>query len=90
MQRVNGNDLAAVVRRHAAGEISDRDYRRFVRAYGVDLRGWSGLELLDELCRLSGLGFRLWLDRCGGRPSDGLPEILSSAVRVPAQAGAAR
>lgn len=74
-------DLAAVVRRRATGELSEADYRSFATAYGVDLRGWPGLAVLDELCRLSGTGFRLWADRCAGRASDWLvPEL--SAVRA--------
>ena len=71
-------DVAAVVRRYAAGELSDADYRAFVHAYEVDLRGWPGLTLLDELCALSGLGFLLWADRCAGRPSPWLAERLSA------------
>lgn len=70
-------DVAAVVRRYAAGELSDADYRAFVHAYEVDLRGWPGLALLDELCALSGLGFLLWADRCAGRPSPWLAARLS-------------
>jgi Phosphotransferase enzyme family len=69
-------DLAAVVRRYAADEITDADYRAFVLGYGADLRGWPGLALLDELCALSGVGFRLWLDRRAGRPSDWLDDAL--------------
>lgn len=68
-------DLAAVVRRHASGELTDPDYRSFVRAYGLDLRGWTGLAVMDELCRLSAIGFRLWTDRCAGRPSDWLGPV---------------
>lgn len=77
-------DVAAVVRRYAAGELSDADYRAFVRAYEVDLRGWPGLGLLDELCAVSGTGFRLWTDRCAGRPSPWLAAALDriSAVRA--------
>jgi Ser/Thr protein kinase RdoA (MazF antagonist) len=70
-------DVAAVVRRYAAGELSDADYRAFVHAYEVDLRGWPGLALLDALCVLSGTGFRLWTDRCAGRPSPWLSAALS-------------
>lgn len=70
-------DLSAVLRRHAAGALSDAQYRGFVRAYGEDLRGWPGLALLDEVCALSGLGFRLWTDRCAGRPSSWLPGELA-------------
>jgi hypothetical protein len=73
-------DVAAVVRRYAAGELSDADYRAFVHAYEVDLRGWPGLALLDELCGLSALGFRLWTDRCAGRPSSWLPGALLSGA----------
>jgi hypothetical protein len=72
-------DVAAVVRRYAAGELSDADYRAFVLGYEVDLRGWPGLALLDDLCALSGAGFRLWTDRCAGRPSAWLSELLSPA-----------
>ena len=75
-------DVAAVVRRYAAGELSDADYRAFVHAYEVDLRGWPGLVLLDELCSLSALGFRLWTDRCAGRPSSWLPGALLSGAQA--------
>ena len=77
-------DLAAVVRRYAAGELSDADYRAFVAGYGVDLRGWPGLTLLDELCALSGLGFRLWTDRVAGRDSGWLADVLGRLSPVPA------
>ena len=77
-------DLAAVVRRYAAGGLSDGDYRAFVHAYEVDLRGWPGLALLDELCRLSALGFRLWTDRCAGRVSSWLPAALDGLSAAPA------
>ena len=73
-------DVAAVVRRYALGELSDADYRAFVHAYEVDLRGWPGLALLDELCVLSGTGFRLWTDRCAGRPSPWLGPVLSGVL----------
>ena len=77
-------DVAAVVRRYAAGELSDADYRAFVHGYEVDLRGWPGLALLDELCALSGLGFRLWTDRCADRPSSWLPAVLDRLSAAPA------
>ena len=77
-------DLAAVVRRCAAGAISDGDYRGFVAGYGADLRGWPGLVLLDELCRLSGVGFRLWHDRATGRQSSWLPDELARLSEAPA------
>ena len=77
-------DLSAVVRRYAAGELSDADYRGFVAGYGVDLRGWPGLCVLDASCLLSGIGFRLWIDRCAGRPSAWLPEALARVSAVPA------
>jgi hypothetical protein len=77
-------DVAAVVRRYAAGGLSDADYRAFVHAYEVDLRGWPGLGLLDELCALSAVGFRLWTDRCAGRPSSWLPSALEGLSAAPA------
>lgn len=77
-------DLAAVVRRYAAGELADADYRAFVLGYGADLRGWPGLALLDELCALSGLGFRLWLDRAAGRASGWLDDELERLSAGPA------
>ena len=77
-------DLSAVVRRAATGRISERDYRSFARGYGADLRGWPGLGLLDELCALSGLGFRLWCDRAEGRVSQWLPVELGRLSAVPA------
>jgi hypothetical protein len=77
-------DLSAVVRRYAAGALSDADYRAFVTAYGVDLRGWPGLALVDAVCALSGLGFRLWTDRCAGRDSPWLAAELGRLSPVPA------
>lgn len=77
-------DLAAVVRRYAAAEITDADYRAFVLGYGADLRGWPGLPLLDELCELSGLGFRLWTDRVAGRASGWLDDAVDRLIPVPA------
>jgi hypothetical protein len=77
-------DVAAVVRRYAAGGLSDAEYRAFVHAYEVDLRGWPGLGLLDELCALSAVGFRLWTDRCAGRPSSWLPAALEGLSAAPA------
>jgi hypothetical protein len=78
-------DLSAVVRRRASGQLSERDYRAFCRSYGADLVGWPGLRLLDDVCALSGLGFRLWLDRRAGRPSHWLPvELDRLSERVPA------
>ena len=78
-------DLSAVLRRRRSGELSERDYRAFCRSYGVDLAGWPGLQVLDAACALSGLGFRLWLDRRAGRPSSWLgPELDRLSERVPA------
>lgn len=77
-------DISAVVRRYAAGEMSDADYRAFVGAYEADVRGWPGLALIDEVCRLSGIGFRLWTDRCAGRDSGWLPAELGRLSVVPA------
>ena len=77
-------DLSAVVRRYTAGALSDADYRAFVAAYGVDLRGWPGLALVDAVCALSGLGFRLWTDRCAGRDSTWLGAELGRLSPVPA------
>ena len=77
-------DLSAVVRRYAAGEVGEADYRAFCRAYGADLRGWPGLAVYDALCGLSGLGFRLWLDRLAERGSAWLPEELGRLSEVPA------
>lgn len=77
-------DVSAVVRRFEAGALSVADYRAFTTAYGVDLRGWPGLRLLDALCALSGLGFRLWLDRLAGRDSGWLPAELGRLSAAPA------
>ena len=77
-------DLSAVVRRWDAGQVTDAQYARFVKRYGVDLRGWPGLVLLDDLCALSALGFRLWTDRCAQRDSSWLPEALGRLSAVPA------
>ena len=77
-------DVAAVVRRYAVGELSDRDYRGFVAGYGADLRGWPGLSVLDASCALSGIGFRLWTDRAAQRDSPWLAAELGRLSRVPA------
>jgi hypothetical protein len=45
----------------------------------------AGLQVLDAACALSGLGFRLWLDRRAGRPSSWLgAELDRLSERVPA------
>ena len=61
------HDLASAARRLAAGEITRREYAGFCAAYGHDVRGWPGLELLDRVADLGGVAFRLWDDRHHGR-----------------------
>ena len=53
-------DLASAARRVRAGEMSRRDYARFCTAYGVDVRSWPGLPLMDRIADLGGVAFRLW------------------------------
>jgi hypothetical protein len=53
-------DLASAARRVRAGEMSRRAYAGFCRAYGVDVRTWPGLPLMDRIADLGGVAFRLW------------------------------
>lgn len=53
-------DLASAARRRARGEIDRATYRRFCAAYGHDVRGWTGLPVLDRIAELGGVAFRLW------------------------------
>ena len=69
-------DLAAAARRLRAGEIDDTAYDGFCAAYGHDVRGWPGLDLMDRIADLGGVAFRLWDDRQHGRPLDWVPAEL--------------
>ena len=63
-------DLASAARRVRAGEISPRTYAGFCRAYGFDVRGWTGLSVLDRIADLGGVAFRLWDSRHHGLDLD--------------------
>ena len=69
-------DLAPVARRFRAGEIDRSTYAAFCRAYGHDVSGWAGLELLDRIADLGGVAFRIWDCRHHGRDLDWLPAEL--------------
>ncbi|SFC58019.1 hypothetical protein SAMN04487968_10868 [Nocardioides terrae] len=69
-------DLAPVARRFRAGEIDRSTYADFCRAYGHDVSGWAGLELLDRIAELGGVAFRIWDCRHHGRDLDWLPAAL--------------
>jgi len=69
-------DLAPAARRLAAGEIGRWEYLGFCAAYGHDVRGWVGLELLDRVADLGGVAFRLWDSRHHGRGLDWLEAEL--------------
>lgn len=69
-------DLAPVARRFRAGEIDRSTYAAFCRAYGHDVSGWAGLELLDRIADLGGVAFRIWDCSHHGRDLDWLPAEL--------------
>jgi hypothetical protein len=69
-------DLAPVARRFRAGVIDRSTYADFCRAYGHDVSGWAGLELLDRIADLGGVAFRIWDCRHHGRDLDWLPAEL--------------
>jgi hypothetical protein len=60
-------DLASAARRVRAGEMSRRTYAGFCTQYGVDVRTWPGLPLMDRIADLGGVAFRLWDSRHHGR-----------------------
>lgn len=60
-------DLASAARRVRSGEISRRAYEGFCTTYGVDVRSWPGLPLMDRIADLGGVAFRLWDSRHHGR-----------------------
>jgi hypothetical protein len=53
-------DLVGAALRRDTGELDEETYLAFCRAYGHDVRSWSGLGLVAEICELGGLTFGLW------------------------------
>lgn len=53
-------DLVPAAQRLAGGTLSAADYDAFCSSYGYDVRGWDGLPLIEEICRLGAITFRLW------------------------------
>lgn len=70
-------DLAAAARRLRSGEIDAAAYAGFCAGYGADVRGWTGLPVLDRVAELGGLVFRLWDDRHHGRDLAWLPAAVA-------------
>jgi hypothetical protein len=70
-------DLASAARRLRDGELDAAGYLGFCRAYGHDVRGWDGLEVLDRVAELGGLAFRIWDDRRHGRDLGWLPAAVA-------------
>jgi hypothetical protein len=52
-------DLVAAAQRRERGEIDEATYLAFADAYGFDVRAWSGLGLVEEICGLGAVTFRL-------------------------------
>jgi hypothetical protein len=75
-------DLAPVARRFRAGVIDRSTYAAFCRAYGHDVSGWAGLELLDRIADLGGVAFRIWDCHHHGRDLDWLPAELDHWRRL--------
>ncbi|MGN6242836.1 MAG: phosphotransferase [Motilibacteraceae bacterium] len=53
-------DLVGAALRRDHGELDEETYLGFCRAYGHDVRSWSGLGLVTDICELGGLTFGLW------------------------------
>lgn len=53
-------DLVGAALRRDRGELDEETYLAFAAAYGHDVRSWSGLGLVTEICELGGLTFGLW------------------------------
>ncbi|RZS90342.1 Ser/Thr protein kinase RdoA (MazF antagonist) [Motilibacter rhizosphaerae] len=53
-------DLVPAAQRRERGAIDEGEYLAFCDAYGCDVRGWEGLGLVEELCGLGAVTFRLW------------------------------
>jgi hypothetical protein len=54
-------DLVPCAQRRERGEVDEATYEEFAAAYGHDVRGWSGLGLIEEICAFGGTTFALWL-----------------------------
>jgi len=55
-------DLVSAAQRRERGDIDEGEYLAFCDAYGYDVRSWPGLGLVEEICSLGAVTFRLW---CG-------------------------
>ncbi len=54
-------DLVPAAQRRDRGEVDEETYVEFCSAYGHDVREWSGLGVVQEVCDLGGLTFALAL-----------------------------
>ncbi len=70
-------DLVPCAQRLQRGEVDQATYEGFAAAYGHDVRGWSGLELIEEICAFGGTTFALWLACTRGDDVGWLPAAMS-------------
>ena len=52
--------LVPAAQRRERGELDEAEYLDFCAAYGHDVRSWPGLGLIEEICSLGAVTFRLW------------------------------
>lgn len=70
-------DLVSALLRLRRGEIDSATYEGFCTSYGHDVRSWSGLETVVDVCELGALTFQLWSAGHHGEPLPDLSDALS-------------
>lgn len=71
-------DLVGAFLRLRRGEIDAATYDAFCTSYGHDVRSWSGLDTVVEICDLGALTFELWSYAHHGLP---LPDLRGALDR---------
>jgi hypothetical protein len=71
-------DLVGALLRLRRGEIDADTYDRFCTSYGHDVRNWSGLETVIDVCDLGALTFQLW---SYGHHGEHLPDLTDQLDR---------
>lgn len=70
-------DLVPAAQRRDRGEIDEETYAQFCAAYGHDVREWSGLGVVQEVCDLGGLTFALAMACARGEDVSWLPDAVA-------------
>ncbi|NHC12258.1 phosphotransferase [Motilibacter deserti] len=73
-------DLVPAAQRRERGELDEAEYLDFCAAYGYDVRSWPGLGLVEEICGLGAVTFRVWCAAQRGEDVSWLGTALSRYV----------